>query len=54
MDTYIYSDSPLMINVDSMDRNGLIESAYRMLEGTIDDNGNELTTTMTDNPMFNN
>lgn len=58
MDTYIYSDSSLMINIESLARNALIERAYRMMEGTIDDQANDITddidldgATMTQNPL---
>jgi len=60
MDTYIYNTADLMINIESTDRNALIERAYRMVEGLIDDNGNENVeddtvfneTPMSQNPMF--
>lgn len=55
MDAYIYDDSDLMINIDSMGRNGLIERAWRMIDGTVDDAGNptgQEDFEMSDNPLF--
>ncbi len=59
MDHYIYNDSPKTINIDRDERNGLIERAYRMMQGTVDSDGNDIgdddsifeETNMTTNPL---
>ncbi len=46
MEKFIYRDGKSHVNISGIDRDGLVERAYRMIENELDDNGNPQVDTL--------